>query len=761
MKLRKFITISCLCICGLQAYGCGPWNFETRSYRLFRLTPANETWELFSETEDYYTKRHSDLDNQNITEWQRLIGSNVKSSDIYEVVYRYSVSDMERVGNLLGKSKSKDTLLRNSFVQRMVSNGDRQMIEYLRFAKVCEHYRSISADDWEYPSAEDLTEQGEMLNQVIDKALSMKQSRFADRYLFQALRAAFTLRDWDVCLNLWEGYFRDMKPCYIRTLSEDYIGGVYFRTGDYLSALTHFASADLYSQNYEFCLYKINADFTLNEALTAIYKHNCNSPALQYLLQRYGSELEANTEWNAWDEPCYLCAIKKSFHSLDLKKQQQYADLRNFCLKAVKDEQVTNPAMWQYSAAFFALMQGDLNSAMREAKAGQDMQASEDLSDKLHILYLIANALNGEYDEQYEESLLQDLKWFEQKIKTHLPKDFSKDGYIASSFGNLSVYYYNDMLRKYLLGLVVPKCIAAGEKQKAMLLTGFTSELIANVSGYRKHSQEYNQDFSTDIFVMMDTMPVEDVLEYVSTIYNNNSEPLIKFLASYCLKNKDYYNEIIGTKLMREERYNEAVTYFEKVQKSYWKTLNVYPYFTYPCFDDKALIRRKKAAPAWDYKLAFAKEMSRLKSQFIPMQDCEDKAALLYRYSLGLIAVQQSFALTKYGKDCYLCYSIYQENDSVTAERIYGLLKEVKTMTEDRDMQAKCLVAQMKTANNSFYAYRWDSDFNSSQNASTQSTYGMLAYEFETEFADTRIFKEVEAKCDTYKLYKKTPEENE
>ncbi|MDR0789709.1 MAG: hypothetical protein LBO06_02815 [Bacteroidales bacterium] len=754
MKLRKFLTISCLCFTALQTFGCGPYSYEPSDYYLFRLTPDTDIYNLNKDTWDYYAKRNQDIVNLNITEWQKLVGSNAKSNDVYEVVYKYLETDIARIESLFGKAKSKDTLLRNSFVQHIVRVKDKQALEYLLFAKMCERYRGISIDDWDYPSAEDLKEQEEMLNLIMQKASTIKQNRFSDRYAFQALRAAFTFQNWDLCLKLWNENFEPMKPCSIRTLAEDYIGGLYYRKGDYVKALSYFARTDLNPQNYKCCLSKINEKFTMEEAFAIIYKHDCNALALQYLLQTYGTALETNRSWESYNEPCYLCSVKKSFHALEPAKQKQYMDLHSFCLKAAKDNQVANRAMWQYSAAFISLMCGDIEAAKQETKAGQQMKPNENLSDKLHILYVITEAAGSSFEQQNEQALLQNLRWFEQKIKVNLPKEMTKKGHIEGSFGNWSTYYYNDMLRKLLLGIVIPKYIAEGKNLKTLLLTGYTTELIANLSGYRKHSQEWNEDFSTDIFVMMDTMPVADVQEYVATIYGNSSDSLINYLSSFCYKNKDYYNELIGTKLMREERFTEAAACFEQVKKSYWTSMNIYPYFTYPIFDDANLIRRTSINPKWDYKLKYAQEMSRLKSQMLIMQPSEEKAAVLYRYSLGLIAAEHKFSLTKYGKDCYISYSIYQGNDSVSSEKIDRLLAEAGDMTKDKELSAKCLVARMKMKDAEISDNYWGDNDKKRGKAISKSLYGTLAKLIETKFADTRTFEMLSAQCDTYDLYR-------
>ena len=91
-----------------------------------------------------------------------------------------------------------------------------------------------------------------------------------------------------------------------------------------------------------------------------------------------------------------------------------------------------------------------------------------------------------------------------------------------------------------------------------------------------ENNADYNKpfDYNNQIFNLLDTVDVKNVIAYEKLLTNpDNGTELEKYAASYCYKNDDYYNELIGTKLLRSENFEQAEGYLKKVSLGYIGTM--------------------------------------------------------------------------------------------------------------------------------------------------------------------------------------------
>jgi hypothetical protein len=148
----------------------------------------------------------------------------------------------------------------------------------------------------------------------------------------------------------------------------------------------------------------------------------------------------------------------------------------------------------------------------------------------------------------------------------------------------------------------------------------------------------------------MDMFPVENVIQYQQLLQFGGNNEFECFLEEKCLKNDDYLNELIGTKYLRLEKFEEAIPYLSKVSNRHVENMNVYAYFHSDPFREIYENRNtKKPCPA--FKLNYAKKMLKLQQEMKSEPSKEKKAKATWQYAIALkrsVSELESWALTTY-----------------------------------------------------------------------------------------------------------------
>ena len=704
---------------------------------------------------------------QNITEWQKYTAGKATFNDIREVVYRYPLEALERMG---GHSFSKqDTLYRNSFVKYLIDTNDHEAINYLILAKKCEKKRAIHLDPWWYPTKDDL--QYTDLRGILDEALAYKGSKFKVRYWLQAIRAAYTIGEHDLCLQLWHDHIQQQPASSVRTMCEDYIGGIYFKKGDYETAIRHYANTTQQSNSFWWCADNLTQTKSGLERIELLYRYCPTSPELAVMLQKMCREAEEGANYKVF---CYEDIVNcsecltndndKSYHKTYLNNNG-YLDLRDFALKAASEGRSDNPAMWQYAASFLTMLNGDAPLAFQYITDAAPMRGTAFVKDNIKVLHLMLDAMTGDYDEDFEERILPQMQWLDGKIRNQRTQKVKDDYWEYSDyliFSNHSNIYFNDMMRKITLSVMAPRYQCYGQPVKALMLIGMASERMRTLTGFRNQSHEWNMDYYTDIFLALDSAPIEDVIAYRETVRQQGGDnDFDRFLAARCYQHGSYFNELIGTKYMREEQFDKAIEYLSKVPAAYDATLNIYPHYIFDPFNkDFHIGRRYKIIdPAPGYKRHFARKMLSFQNEMNTAKNKEAKALATYQYAVGLMhATSDCWALLHYKQGDIWHGNAYHLNDRNPAmeEHYRELFDYVLETTQSNELKAKCLAAQVWMLGDDTWKYERIATGSWANVKNPNSIFAKIHSQFSSPpFADTEIAKLLFTECDVFRSYAK------
>ena len=530
-------------------------------------------------------------------------------------------------------------------VSQLPESDDPEVIRYLELARSCSNIRSQYNSKWYYPTkGEDVVVSS--LEEVLEESLAYKGGKLKDRYALQAARAMFTLGQFNKMIEWWSITESTLDDDSIRKSIEGYVAGALFRTGKQEKALKYYTEiGDISSIIY--CLKKMG-NYEGDRSILEYAAVNCpDNPYILEILQEYVSRLE-------------LYGVFSENHGLT----DAFFDL---CMRAVRHS--NDPAPWLYTASFLKNQMGQPYVALNILERAEKCDASSFLKESIRVLRILIEAQIYPYNKAYEYKLLDDLKWLDHKIQNNITERVKEEtASIYSLKFCYSYYYWNDMMRRLVLGTVCPRMIEAGKAPLALLLANYAdNRLIMTVNKieiygedgqtyfigleeYRKNPKYFNNfDFSNHYFRMLDGAPLNYLIQYESLL-KNPSTAFERFLHARSYVDEDYLMDIIGTRYIRDMKYGKAVEYLSKVSDGYQKRLNTSAYMYFDPFEIKTHCAKKSSA----YKLHFAMDMVNYGNSVQKGTGDDIKGEALIKMGLGIRSSFMScWALTHYSKSEY------------------------------------------------------------------------------------------------------------
>ncbi|MBR1632237.1 MAG: hypothetical protein IJ686_00575 [Bacteroidales bacterium] len=697
MKSRVFLTISIYAVLSAcPALACGPYYFAPGEYYMYRgsLNYINNYYYQYEPKAEF-----NENSRENCLLWQRQTGRDIPLDDIYQVVYKSGIEDLEN----MGKATS---LRKNPFFKYL--KQDSEALDFLLLAKQCEKARSEMTSPWYYPSKKDPRRLS--LDEVAGKSMSVRNGRFLGRYALQAERALLSLRRYDDCINFWNEVSGLLKDDVITKMAKRYVAGAYQRIGNLEMARRLFIEAG------DGLAVAGITDTKGVCSLDVMYEYAPDTPELR---EEIGRIIQSGERLGADLNNC------RNYN----EQRSQLDSAKMFCLKVAREGRVKQPAFWYYSAAFISNLFG------REAEASSTLMDAERIDDgdelikeSVKVLRIWLDAKLTPYSTSYEKRMVDNLRWLDERIVrdyTKVSKVTREDGmYLMKT--NISYFYWNDMMRKVVLGAICPKLVENGRGDRAIAFANMADyRLLYTLEDCRAKKGSNGYDYSNESFKLIDTVGVNALKKYIAELQHPTTESS-RFLNARGRSDINFYKEILGTQFLRNMRYAEAEQVFRTVPDSYKSRLNTYPqYFVYDPFSiTKSTLKERS-----DCKLTFASRMADLKTEIATFSDPDRKALAMVKYATGMQqSVTRCWAYTFYGKNW----------DDSNPE--YGLTNFSKTqITVSKKAEAIYLQA-LKTARDPEVL------------ASIHLAFKNMATVIK-QYAGTAAARSIEGKCDTYYDY--------
>ena len=689
--MKRFLLLVALSVAGFShGVACGPfdrYNLAT-DYYLFRACGEDmegKGWSLAKER-----------GKANCKAWADLTSESIPLADIHEVVYEWDMEALDKMQHEIASSKSAKSS--NRFAQWIVRHKDKETVDFLMVAKNCEKIRAQQNTLWYYPVEGD--DYSIDLEKVIEKAESYQGKRLRDRYDLQAIRALFAQQQYGECINYWLQNQGNFSKGVIKDMAVGYIAGSYIR-------LKQIDKAEkLYLQNGDPHA-AVVCGSKKGDRFDKVYGRNPNDGWLIAEIQRRIHTLESYT--NQW------------FPESDWDREK-FQEINAKVVKICKEKLCKDMAPWYYARAYLADRFNREDEAWTYILKAEQVAKDKDLLDAVHVLkILIRSRKINHYNLDFENDLFKELKWLDQMIVDNMEKDASDrimNQGVSNHICGFSQYYWSDMMRRILIGNVVPLCIRSGYEERALTYLNYADNRIFNLVGtivdghwepassedeygtyvtdsiswkqYRSRQNAYNEyDYRNDFFINLDSLGVEHVQRLATRLEHPKSE-LDRFLVKRSYVDLQYLYDIIGTQLMAAMKYGEAVQYLSKVSADFNRSRNVFEYCKVDPFTTKEMAQEDEF-----YKLNFAKKMVSLEQRIAATDDVNEKAELILTYARGLHSSigDEGWLLTSFYWgyfDSYSFHSTYQVNmANKIAKRSMALIEEALQMFTDRSRAAQ------------------------------------------------------------------------
>lgn len=668
MKYLKYIlAISLLIAVGRsRLMACGPFYPEYPGLlNIFRCcTPDLERqWQDGSRFQDYEKE-------QNCILWQKITSSTIPYSDIEKVVYSARFKDLKNLSN--------PQLENNKFAQWLSNPKHGEDLEYLLIAKEIEELREYLNDPWYY--AYDGDEEHKQLEELIAKCQAYAGSRLTSRYALQLVRLYFASMDYAKCIKLWEDTVSQLPQDIVTDMIASYAGGAYVHTGNRDKAI------ELYTKSQDIgslITLKVwdssekESDFTDNRVkeLEYIFNRFPNSPLLAIRLQEYIRKKESYA-YNYKDVNSYEIWQSRRFHYPAYVKTNWdvdslvanyeyvfYNELLKFAQQAIRSNQCHQKGMWQYAVGYLNYLDGNLVKANSYLSKAECSDATPLLKESIRAFRFLMDAHAANNSDQYKNKLLKDLSWIDQQVANNINLDATDDWQYRNKM-NYHFYYWQDVVRKVILGVICPRMEKTGNRILSLQLANYGSNRIYQLSPlYKTYHYGDNDsidkenysiiipidedrmsphtgfnciDYSNYFFEKINSVEADQAARYADRI-DKSQTTLDNFLNERSYTDRDYIYDIVGTLYMREMNYDKAAYWLSKVSTDYQARTNIAKEGYFKLNPFKYQVDKKHyLSDTQDYKLRFAQEMMRLEKMMKSDAEPNRKADCKIRYAIGL-----------------------------------------------------------------------------------------------------------------------------
>lgn len=645
------------------------------------------------------------------------------------------------------------------------SLGDSQMLDYMHwldgYLEVC---RDLSTDSWTYPTKEELAARDSMLHLILSKAQAYKGRKMRAQYALLTMRANMLLGRDKANMLYWTATASKLPRGVYRDVARNIYARALFNSGLRRQACDIYAEqGDMGSIRYCMRNYRNMA------GIRKIYSEDPSAPSLLYLVQDVVNNLQETLDAAAAPYGTFT-----AIGSLDTRKVQSDEALAFVALadSVLADGKTDVPCLWQSAAAMVKYLLGDGAEAHRRIDEAMEMRGSGRMKDNARSIRLLVAAANEPLGGETSAWLTREFKWLDGKIADERAE---ADAWTAGSgeYAN----HYTDVKERVVYGVLVPRYTSMGMNSMATALFGMMEENEQMFSTDNRHGDDdfvwggSNLDYNSwwaanEYFSRLSVMPADSVAAYYSYLTSAKTDVFEHYVAGQVYLNKDYYNDLIGTRYLAEGRMDEALEYLERVPLGYLRKQNISWYMANRDYNVERWFRRQLpnepstdgvglGSPAENLKVRFCKDLSRLADAYrmAPEGTARDSMA----YALAVMSYQASC----YGDCWFLTHYGHSVNDSARAGEYDFAAAAVRYLTEsaksaDLKLRYKSLYALASMSYDPWVTYTYDKDYNEiAVPRAGSGQYKALAELSRFAAANPQVVDSYTTKCDVLKMFRK------
>jgi hypothetical protein len=566
--MKNWIVCIAILISNSIVYACGPWYPYGEQVRFSLFTPStfiDNGYNPFNYNADNFGAEEElkPEDDPNTILWKAYCENSPHLKDVFLAVYKLEANELSNANSS------------NTFVQYLLKNNDKAAINYLKFAKSCSQFSQVTYDPWERGGDHLKKQRNKKIKAALKKSNTESNEMLKKRYEFLAIRLAYYADNESQVNVIYSKYFNTEKIDVI-----DYWAAYFKLCFEPSSASRNVELAQIFEKcpDKRFAVSQlfdrgISVDKTLNSASTNREKGNVivmyelrnfgksvnllqylvkvdpSNPQLSFLFLREINKIEdwvLTPKYNLFPPSMYY-----SYYSEDQKEQyhlriasdKKYAVEYSEWLKTVRFENDEMRYLQVLSLAYLAQITDNTQDALSKLS---NIPISENtafayLKDQLELLCKVDASENYAW-------ILDDSK--------------------KALLQNNAVANYSNFL--FAVGRE-----AEYNKQTSVAACLYSHLNKNNQDWYSEAWKAPNEvsnlygDFFTEYFFYLDAQySIEEVQSLINTIENNDFKS--PWLTEFVSPDIERLYDLIGTKYLRENELDKAISAFSKVSDATW-----------------------------------------------------------------------------------------------------------------------------------------------------------------------------------------------
>ena len=571
-----------------------------------------------------------------------------------------------------------------TFIMKLArQKKDYEMVRYLGWLN---KYLKISrdlGDTWEYPTRKQLLQRRQGLTQMLAAAKAYRGHRLLAQYRLLAMRANMLLGYNTQNISYWKATASRMPQSVYRDMMENIYARALLKTGKQRDALEIYARQND-QQSMRWCV----RHYRNLSGIKAIYARDANSRVLPYLVKEYTEAIE-----------------EVGARAIYQDEAQAFIA---FAAQVLKEGKTTTPALWHEATGALQFLLGDYSAAKASLAQAITAEGTQRMHDNARAIADINSVYTEKMDEQQQNHLIKEIEWMRSMSKLTETKDDQGITYLADS-------YFANMLQRMVYNHLVPELQKQGNGflALAMLANMDNHDNDGTLPSIRKHVPTYYQpansyinlpDWRGDYYDALQHLTVDSLKEFVAYLHAQHADsPLADAACKSSYRSEDYYNDLIGTRLMAMGRFDEAIPYLKQVSTDFIYNSNICGYigrrnyqqprwFVHQVIADTLQTGPRSVAITGNQKLTFCQDITSLQHRYQNAGSDTLRARLAYDLATRLYQAS-------YEGDCwYLTHYDWSCLDSVRTGDRDLILDAINYLDEcslkgDKNIQFKSLYA--------------------------------------------------------------------
>ncbi len=489
----------------------------------------------------------------------------------------------EAISNAEAEDYLKPEESENALVATLYKRGDTNAINYLKLNNRLYKLNTwMNSWDYERPTPNQYNEL------VYEIARLLPNGNLTERIVYLRMRALYCAKRYDEVETNWLNYASKWKESPLKRRARGYMGGVYYQREQYVEALEIFdANGDMQSIN------KCVSRLLDPDKLTQLYEKKKDSRVLGYVIQDYANylyhALSSDGDWGTiWPQ------VKR-----DYNKMLALAE------RVVKEKKVKDLALWQDFVGFLYFSAHDDDKAYEAFGKVEKMKGTQAEKDFARYFKFLASFNADARPADFTSYLLAETNNLLDAYSRYID-DESEDRELSPVY---SIYNFALPTRLYKY------CQSLGNEHAQKLVLCIFDEVYGIGDEYCLNFRE----------IIDHKWSADELIRFYEDIKNPPADQLTKGLSAMTKTSlTPEVQELIGTKLMREGKFEKAIGYLENLPQSMLQEQGIAPYINLRNFSKRDFERE-------DYSYLNSgdiKEYRNVKLEFC--RDMADKTKMLH-----------------------------------------------------------------------------------------------------------------------------------